>query len=307
MHSPQLTVVVPARDAAATLTEALFSVTQQSYGDLECLVVDDGSSDGTREIANSFSRRDGRFRTLSTRGFGVSAARNLALGLARGKYIAFLDADDLSHPHRFATQIRFLEENADIALVGSHAEIFGDGIPASARFQFLLEHDEILPGLLFTLEFLLSAVMMRRQVLDVVEGFDPRYRLAEDWEFLARVARHFKCANLPQPLVRYRVHPAQTTHGQVDTPGGPSMRVRLVHLAWLGIPPEEVDVEAHIALSPSHWPVVRDVPAEAFAPDRLACWAERMVAANEKSDRFNHAVFLRLLEKALRGEHAPAF
>ncbi|MDE6394665.1 MAG: glycosyltransferase, partial [Duncaniella sp.] len=93
-----ISVIIPAYNAQAYLRECLESVLAQSFSDWEVIVVDDGSTDSTAAIAQSFSARDSRVRVLSTVNRGVSAARNAALGMARGEWVTFLDSDDLLPP-----------------------------------------------------------------------------------------------------------------------------------------------------------------------------------------------------------------
>lgn len=303
----EISVIVPAYNAQATIAETLASLAAQTFGDFECVVVDDGSTDETATIAEDFARRDGRFRVLRKDRGGVSSARNAALSCTTGRYVAFLDADDIAYPHRLAKQKRFLDRHANIAFVGSGAEVFGLGVSPGASLVFLEDHDEILPMLTFTLEFLMSSIMMRREVVQAVGAFDPSFHVSEDWEFLARAARRFRCANLDEPLVRYRRSHTQATRALVDSPTGPSIMVRSQHLSWLGIPPPEQDLEAHIAISPSHWPIERDIPEEAYSKDRIYRWVCCMIKANWRTRRFNTRIFAKMLNHLLNESHEPAF
>lgn len=306
-RAPEISVVVPAYNAQATLSEALKSVANQTFGDFECIVVDDGSTDETVSIAEDFVKQDSRFRLIRKSREGVSAARNTALLHASGRYIAFLDADDVAYSHRFITQKRFLDKYSDIALVGTNAEVFGEDVPPSSKLVFLNSHEEILPMLTFTLEFLMSSIMLRREVIQHVGMFDTRFHLAEDWEFLARIARLFRCANLDEFLVRYRRSHAQVTRTQVDSPSGPSIKVRIEQLCWLGIPRHKQDLETHIAISPSHWPIKRDVPDDAYSKDRVRRWIQRMIEANWRTRRFNTHIFAKMLDNILQGNAKPDF
>ena len=104
-----VSVLIPAFNAQATLLQTLQSVERQSFGDLEVIVVDDGSRDDTARIAADFAARDTRFRLVRQANAGAAAARNAALALARGEWIAPLDADDLWHPDKLARQVQCLK------------------------------------------------------------------------------------------------------------------------------------------------------------------------------------------------------
>ena len=109
-----ISVIIPAYNAQAYLRECLESVLAQSFSDWEVIVVDDGSTDSTAAIAQSFSDRDNRVRVLSTVNRGVSAARNAALGVARGEWVTFLDSDDLLPPGALAAYVGCADSRADI-------------------------------------------------------------------------------------------------------------------------------------------------------------------------------------------------
>src|SRR4029450_365704 len=102
---PLISVIVPAFNAAATIQDSLHSISQQTYRNLEIIVVDDGSTDDTAAVARRHSLGDRRFRIVAQRNGGVASARNAGLQASRGAFIAFIDADDLWHPTKIAKQI----------------------------------------------------------------------------------------------------------------------------------------------------------------------------------------------------------
>jgi glycosyltransferase involved in cell wall biosynthesis len=119
-----VSVLIPARDAAATLGACLASVARQRAADLECVVVDDGSTDATPEIAATFAGRDARFRVVATPARGLVAALNAGLAHCCGRFVARLDADDLMHRDRLAAQVAALDADASLAGVGCHVRCF---------------------------------------------------------------------------------------------------------------------------------------------------------------------------------------
>lgn len=129
-----ITVVVAARDAAATLPMAVGSLLHQTWKDLEVLIVDDASGDPTARVAADLTRSDNRVRLLKTgKAAGAAAARNLGMANARGELIAFHDADDWAHPQRLERQARALERPGAVACIARHFRLGADGAPLSPR------------------------------------------------------------------------------------------------------------------------------------------------------------------------------
>jgi glycosyltransferase involved in cell wall biosynthesis len=124
MNAPLVSVLVPARNAERTLAAALRSIERQSERDWECVIVDDGSRDGTLACARAFAARDPRFRALEAPPRGLVEALNLGLAHCRARYIARLDADDIMHRARLAVQRRVLDDCPALAAVGSHVRVF---------------------------------------------------------------------------------------------------------------------------------------------------------------------------------------
>lgn len=128
MSLPRVSVVLPVWNAATTIARAVASVRAQTWTDWELIVVDDGSTDGTREVLRELASVEARMRVMEREHAGVAAAANAAMAEARGKFIARMDADDVSHPERLAEQAGWLErkEHADVGVVGSLVEFGGD-------------------------------------------------------------------------------------------------------------------------------------------------------------------------------------
>lgn len=208
---PQVSVLMPVLNGGPFLRAAIESVLAQTHGDLELLVVDDGSSDGSPELAESVG--DARVIVIrNERRAGLSAALNLALRRARGELVARLDADDVARPERIARQVEFLRRHPEAALVGSQANLVdetGAGIGTVQR-----PCDEIAIRWYQQLDnaFIHSAVMFRkREILDGVGGYDESLRLCEDWDLWGRVLARHGAANLDEPLVDYRFSLASIT------------------------------------------------------------------------------------------------
>ena len=197
-------MIVPTCNRERLLRETLESVERQTFPDFECLVADDGSTDGTRDVVEGFTRRDARFRHLPLAHCGKHGrVRNLALGEARAPLVAFLDDDDLWLPETLGTQVAALETEQATALVFGQMERFGAAhgvwprrVPAALDLPRLLRGNVIA----------LSTVLARLEALLGAGLFPEDVEATPDYELWLRVARLGPIRGLPRVLCRYRVH-----------------------------------------------------------------------------------------------------
>ena len=186
---PLVSVILPARNAAATIDTALSSLSAQSWRTLEVLVIDDGSADGTAARVAGWAARDGRIRALAGgAGLGAYGARNLGLAAARGDFVALQDADDWSHPDRIARQVQaLLAAPAAPACLSHWARLDEALVPACWRPDVAVVHPN------------LSSLMTRRAAVQRLGGWDA-VRAGADSEYLARLARVFGPGAVAQVL-----------------------------------------------------------------------------------------------------------
>lgn len=207
MHEPLVTVLMPVYNGAKYLREAVESILHQSFADYEFLIINDGSSDATQSILESYA--DGRIRVLvNGTNQGISAALNLGLAQARGKYIARQDADDVSHPDRLARQVAVLEADSTVALLGTQCRM--RRVQSAARRSPLrraLDHEAIKFQALFGNPFVHTSVMYRRAVAwTQLCGYSPAYRICQDYDLWLRMQQQHRVANLDEYLVDLRDH-----------------------------------------------------------------------------------------------------
>jgi GT2 family glycosyltransferase len=199
MGGPRVSVIVPCFNYGHLLDETLSSVQGQSLSDLECIVVDDGSTDSTPCVATRFCEMDPRFSYTFQNNRGLSAARNAGLRLAKGRYIQLLDADDLVAADKLTVQSKFLDEHADIALVYGPVRYFESSRkrapsrrPAGRDEEWMrmgpLDAEAFLAAMLEGNIFPVCAPVFRREIVDQVGIFDEQLTSHEDWEFWLRVA-----------------------------------------------------------------------------------------------------------------------
>lgn len=201
-QQPLVSIIIPCYNGAAYLEEALLSALAQSYAKVEVLVVDDGSTDCSPEIAQRFP-----VRYIRQQNRGKSEARNLGIQECNGAYIVFLDADDRLKPQAIESGLRAMERHPDCAFaVGDHVFISGDGsyLSPSKKVAPLHSHYEAL----LTSNFIemISSVLFCRSIFDELGGFDRNLPVAEDYELYLRVARVRRGCSHPAVVAEYRKH-----------------------------------------------------------------------------------------------------
>jgi glycosyltransferase involved in cell wall biosynthesis len=209
--APELSVLLPVRDGARWLREAIDSVLSQTLGDLELIVVDDGSEDSTPTIIAAYE--DHRLvRLRNPRPLGLSASLNRALGRARGSLIARQDADDISLPRRLERQAAYLEENPVVGLLGTAYWSLDEAGLRAGPYRQPANDQEIRWQMLFHNAFCHSSVVFRREVAGSGESlYAEGLSASQDYDAWSRLLERTRGANLEEPLVVWRKHGASTS------------------------------------------------------------------------------------------------
>ncbi len=182
------------------LLAAVDSILGQTYDDLEFVVIDDGSTDGSSEILEKRRREDPRLRVFRHPNMGLTRSLNRGLELSGGEYVARMDADDLADQRRIERQVAFLDSHPDVGLLGTgYYEIDGEGRTIGVK-RFPTDDQTLRATLMRYNPFFHASVMLRRDVLTTVGLYDVAWPLVEDYELWFRVARHARLANLSEPL-----------------------------------------------------------------------------------------------------------
>jgi glycosyltransferase involved in cell wall biosynthesis len=200
-NAVKVSVIIPTYNAAQFVTAAIDSVLAQTFQDVEILVVDDGSTDDTK---NTLAKYGDRIEYLYKQNGGVAKARNYAIERAQGEYVAFLDADDLWLPEKLAKQIALFESRRKIGLCYTGAEIIDENLAVKGHID-AATHEDACEKLLLTMNIMvLSSVMVRREIVLQTEGFDSHFSTTADKEFWLRLSLLTKFAAVPDYLVKYR-------------------------------------------------------------------------------------------------------
>jgi glycosyltransferase involved in cell wall biosynthesis len=237
---------MPVYNAEAYLSGAIGSILGQTFNDFEFLIVNDNSTDETEAIIKKYMAGDGRIRLANNKkDKGIVGALNTGLEEARGQYIARMDADDVSLPHRLAEQVRFMDDNREVGVCGTWMNTIEE---AGSRlwFPFPADHEHIKIALLFYTPIAHPTVLMRRSFLEQ-HGlrYEETFKHVEDYELWERCAHLFRLANLPQVLFLYRLHPASVGKTRSDIQAERTRKVKLRHIRRLGIEPTEGELAIH--------------------------------------------------------------
>ena len=209
LTAPGVSVLMAVHNGGRWLSDAVASVSAQTAGDLELIVIDDGSTDETSAILAAV--RDPRVRVERRARAGLTRSLNRALRLARAPLVARLDADDLALPARLARQRAFLDSHPDIGLLGTGARV----IDADGEERGVVRPPEddrtIRRVLIHHNPFVHSSVMMRRAVVEAVGRYDESFAVAQDYDLWLRLAAVTRLANLAEALVIRRLVPGRVT------------------------------------------------------------------------------------------------
>ena len=203
MTDPKVSVVLPTYNEEAYIVRALKSLRNQTYSDIEVIIIDDGSTDETVSLITEFD--DPRIKLIQRESdTGITSALNRGIKEAKGEYVARQDADDWSHPERLQRQVEFLNSNSDIGMVGTGAYLVDiDGDRMAKRH--VLENPDV-SDLIEHNEFIHGSVMFRPDVVIDMGGYDERFMTAEDYDLWLRLADQYSVANIDKPLYHFRQH-----------------------------------------------------------------------------------------------------
>ncbi len=215
---PLVSVIIPVYNGADYFLEAIESVLHQTYPHVEIIVIDDCSTDNSVELIESVDA-DNLTLIRNSNNLGVSASRNKGICSAKGKYIAFMDADDVSLPRRLECQVDLLERKSEIGLISSAYETFEEDLSKGKRSLKKLPTDpeDIAARLLFQCVICCPAAMLRAALIEP-HGlyFDESLSMCEDWDLWYRISKVSKVSNIEDVLLYYRKHSSNSSKKRAE-------------------------------------------------------------------------------------------
>ena len=228
LNSPLISVVIPVYNGEKYIEEALLSLQNQTWSNLEIIIVDDGSTDNSVSIVNTLMQHDQRISLIRLDHSGIVNALNTGIDCAKGDYIARMDADDICHPKRFEKQISFIEKN-NLDLCGCNIELFdaGEGIK-----NFPITHDELVTNLLTYGKSIPHPTVIAKVCVFKKFTYSANYPNAEDYALWLDIILNsdFKLGNCPEVLLKYRVHEKQVSKEKKQSQLESTAKALIYHL-----------------------------------------------------------------------------
>ena len=228
MNQPVVSIIVPCYNYARFISQTLDSLIQQSFQEWECIIVDDGSKDNSKEVILPYTEKDNRFIYIYQDNKGLPGARNTGIKNARGTYIQFLDSDDLIEADKIGAQVKCFQENPELDLVYTDLMYFMDGSPEKLQYSMdwinapwtLTKSGngkDLLKYFIVTTPILVPMPLLKLSSVNSINGFKEHLRSCEDWDFWIRCAYNdfkFKYLKLKNTRSLVRIHPSSMTQNR---------------------------------------------------------------------------------------------
>ncbi|MBY0309593.1 glycosyltransferase [Patescibacteria group bacterium] len=285
-QSTTVSIVMSVYNGAPFLREAIDSMLCQTFNDFEFIIINDGSTDNSESIIQSYDDPRIRYVRQENNG-GLAAALNLGLSVATGTYIARMDADGISHPNRLEAQVAFLNTNTHIGVVGTWAHTFGDG---AHLWKNPTSPAEIAARMLFSCCLLHPTVMIRAAVLKAANiRYDESLLSGQDYELWAALLPLTQFANLPKVLLHYRLSQNTTSAMRRAEQLANTWSTQATLLAALNLPISGIAKRLHTEPAP------QDATARALFLAEKATWLMQITAANSSHKLFSEPALQKVL------------
>ncbi len=240
---PKISVLLPVYNAEKYIAEAINSILAQSYQNFELIILNDGSTDSSLAVINRYQNNP-LVKIVTHENKGLIATLNKGITLAKGEYIARMDADDIAYPRRFQKQLALFEANESLGVCSTSTEDFG----AANRVVIRSENNDILKAtLLFLPPFSHPATMIKRSVLiDNNISYREEFKHCEDFDLWSQLAPYCRFSNVTEVMLRYRVHPEQVTNSFSEVVLDAHFRICQRNLSALGVNIERRDFLAFL-------------------------------------------------------------
>ncbi len=271
---PLISVVMPVYNAEKYLDEAIHSIINQTFKDFELIIVDDGSTDGSHEIINKIKDKRTVY-VLNSRNRGNYYSRNRGWKIAKGKYIAVMDSDDICDITRLEKQYIFMEQNPYVGLAGTCIRFLG-----TEQIIFREPDYEILKITLLRNNFICHpSIIMRNSFLKKYELlYDDTFWYAGDYDLCVKASQFFPVVNMNEPLLNYRISQEQLT-ASMHKYSHEVVKIRLSQLENFKIQPTEDEKQTHLNL----------LNRNLVELDKIKNWTDKLLTANNKTNYYNQS------------------
>lgn len=285
---PKVSVVMPVYNGGKYLQAAIKSILNQTFTDFEFIIIDDGSTDITKTVLEHHQEIDERICVYHQENFGLIASLNKGFQLAKGKYIARMDADDISLPKRLAKQVAFMDANPEIGVCGTWLKTIGE--IAGYVEKYPTDCKIIKTWLLFNSALAHPSVMIRKELFIKNNlSYNNSHLHCEDYGLWVESSKYFQMANIAEILLFYRYHSHQVTQRHSQEVEVTYKRLIKTQLESLGIHPTQEELEIHNCFRTFNFKLTKDF----FAPANA--WLYKIKKANEKTFTYDEIALANVL------------
>lgn len=206
MNNPVVSVIMSVYNDKKYVSVAIDSILNQSFKDFEFIIINDGSTDKTLEILNDYERKDSRIVLINQENKGLTKSLNIGIKKAKGKYIARMDSDDISHPQRLQKQIEFLENNQDYALLGCNVIKIDESSDELEKNKTKYSYEDIYKRFKYGNCIAHGSVMINKQLIGELLEYDENFKYSQDYRLWTKIAKKYKVANTYEHLYYLRLH-----------------------------------------------------------------------------------------------------
>jgi len=211
---PLVSVVMPAYNSEKYIGESIESILNQTYKNFEFIIINDASTDKTLKIIKEYAKKDKRIKIIENKkNLGNYGARNVGIFNSKGEFVAQQDADDISMRDRLKKQLKIFEKNPEVGVVGAFVELFNEKTKKIISIRKYSTKDKELRKNIFYFSPIAQGVsMLRKEVFIKTGGYNGRYKVSEDLDLWFRVGTYYKFSNVPEILLKYRIHEESITN-----------------------------------------------------------------------------------------------
>lgn len=208
--SPPITVIMSVFNGCQWLSESIESVLKQTFTNFEFIIVDDGSTDNSVEIIKRYKSQDSRIHLISKDNSGLADSLNRAIQIARGQWIARLDADDICEPMRLEKQFIFSQHNRSVVFIGTGHSVINSQGQVEGIYSYPTSHEQLLSNLINIRKYPAhSSAFFKADTVRALGGYRPRMKRSQDCDLWLRLSEMGRLASLKEPLIRLRYHSEQ--------------------------------------------------------------------------------------------------
>jgi glycosyltransferase involved in cell wall biosynthesis len=293
LQSPEISVVMPVYNAEKYLAEAIASVLNQTYSNFELIILNDKSTDSSKQIIESFQSKDTRIVFIDKENnVGPATLRTEGFDLAKGKFIALLDADDSALPTRFEKQIQLMKNRPEIGVCGSWFTTFGEKV-ADKLIQHPEHHNQIKVNFLIDCTIGNSTAFFRKSVLGTIQ-YNKEFVPVEDYKLWSELITKTQFYIIQESLVRYRIHDTNISQTKIDNVKRSTKRVKVGLLNEFGIDENNPNIESFFQL-------IDGEKGLSFDEIKTICDCENiLIIQNKKLGNFDGNLLEKMLLKSMR-------